>query len=667
MSSVKRLGQAATESSEDAGDIDIDMIAYGWWNVLLTLRLAKGKAVDDGESSGKQTRLSGKPSTFVVGVPKTAVSFMLPNGVEVVVDAKDVELIFGFPNGGITFDRRDRNTGIKYLETIPLDEEADINAMQTKALYVDRVVHRSRCVPRAIPRIKDWTAKLLKERDEEEMKEDDFGLGRVTSQLDGNELGGRLDWMKKTLTPVESMTQSQFAHYSTTEDWSESLKSLLDAADEMDIIENKDEYPSFSLGFDSSQDDEACHRDSERQQETDNTTNVVEDGDKENAADLGGDSLDFSTGSDIGKEVGVKEPVAIAQVGTVVNEENALNVASAIARDIVSEVLDVAVCSAVEAVIELGDAAFETQIVTGGVDAGKLPVRRDAEMNREESTYAEIQPAPARKLRLSTGRREGSTSTLSDLNNLWLKSKDRVIYSDDVVEVTKLKFSSLNPHEAVDAEVIDSDNVVERRASWEKSEVASTFCDEIDGQFNDTGTFDITQYDLTGVADVLDHVVSENSIPDRAKYGRDLDLLRDYLGFYLKSKGFDKLSDFIIKERSTRLLDLPWKTTQATNDSGVFMMRHMETYMGNPANLMTMGLQGVSVRLLQILRGRYCKAMLLAPFNDCRERFSSYISHCINVTPNFRTDYARQVNGMLNMAPRNEQHNQPTRKKSKLN
>ncbi|XP_042065500.1 uncharacterized protein LOC121809002 isoform X2 [Salvia splendens] len=212
-----------------------------------------------------------------------------------------------------------------------------------------------------------------------------------------------------------------------------------------------------------------------------------------------------------------------------------------------------------------------------------------------------------------------------------------------------------------------SDNVVERRASWEKSEVASTFCDEIDGQFNDTGTFDITQYDLTGVADVLDHVVSENSIPDRAKYGRDLDLLRDYLGFYLKSKGFDKLSDFIIKERSTRLLDLPWKTTQATNDSGVFMMRHMETYMGNPANLMTMGLQGVSVRLLQILRGRYCKAMLLAPFNDCRERFSSYISHCINVTPNFRTDYARQVNGMLNMAPRNEQHNQPTRKKSKLN
>ncbi|KAG6387101.1 hypothetical protein SASPL_152284 [Salvia splendens] len=74
-------------------------------------------------------------------------------------------------------------------------------------------------------------------------------------------------------------------------------------------------------------------------------------------------------------------------------------------------------------------------------------------------------------------------------------------------------------------------------------------------------------------------------------------------------------SEVIIKERRTRLLDLSWKTTQATNDSAVFLMRHMETYMGDPANLMPIGLQGVSVRILQILRGRYCKAMLLAPFN----------------------------------------------------
>ncbi|KAG6427476.1 hypothetical protein SASPL_111721 [Salvia splendens] len=176
MSSARRTGQAAGESSG-------------------AKRLRKGKSVDDGESSGKRTRLAGKPSIAVVGVPvqvkrpqlrikrttgffqrilkslnerqKTAVrqlgfggllyynvasvlgtlaywllehfdhlrcSLMHPNGVEVVVDTKDVELIFGFPNGWITIDRCDRNTGIKYMETIPLDEEADMNVMQTKVL-----------------------------------------------------------------------------------------------------------------------------------------------------------------------------------------------------------------------------------------------------------------------------------------------------------------------------------------------------------------------------------------------------------------------------------------------------------------------------------------------------------------------------------------------------
>ncbi|KAG6401026.1 hypothetical protein SASPL_137871 [Salvia splendens] len=299
-----------------------------------TKRLRKGKSVDDGESNGKRTRLAAKPSTAVVGVPvpvkrpqlrikrttrffqrilkslnerqKTAVrqlgfgglldydvasvpgtlaywllehfdhrrcSLMLPNGVEVVVGTKDAELIFGFPNGGITIDRCDRNTCMKYLETVPLDEEADVNAMQTKtspcgyvrprivdilgdlqkvkkhnwckylldnllrthglwknnkskvfsgpvvflvSFYVDRVVHCRRCVARAIPRIKGWTTELLKEREEVEMKEADFGLGRVTSQLDENEMGGA-----EMTTEVQRPADEDVADAQDTEDFVE--------------------------------------------------------------------------------------------------------------------------------------------------------------------------------------------------------------------------------------------------------------------------------------------------------------------------------------------------------------------------------------------------------------------------------------------------------------
>ncbi|KAG6385050.1 hypothetical protein SASPL_153874 [Salvia splendens] len=380
--------------------------------------------------------------------------------------------------------------------------------------------------------------------------------------------------------PVESMTQTQSAQCDAAEDWS-ALKSLLDAADEMDILENKDEYPSFSLGFDASQDGGACHRDSERRQETDmpdNPTNVEEnelrepadlflsgdegvslEGERETAAELGGDCLDFMTGSEIGRE-----PVSVAKVGTVVNEENALDVAMAIARDVEAEVY-IAICSAVEAVYELGDAAFETQIVTRGVDKGKLPVCGDAESYREESTFADIQPAPMKKMRLPTGRRHGSMSTR--ISPLWTREErdcyqfllatpymwmDHVVYDDDMVELSKRKFSTLKPHEAVDVGVVDAwawylnrmeeekstqnprrlfattspttFNVVERRTSWVESEAAHSFCEEMDGQFNMDGNFDFTKYDLTGVVDVLDIVVPENGIPDATKYGRDLGL-----------------------------------------------------------------------------------------------------------------------------------------------
>ncbi|KAG6424535.1 hypothetical protein SASPL_114953 [Salvia splendens] len=200
-------------------------------------------------------------------------------------------------------------------------------------------------------------------------------------------------------------------------------------------------------------------------------------------------------------------------------------------------------------------------------------------------------------MRLPAGRREGSM--------------DYVVYDDDMVELSKRKFSTLKPHEVVDVGVVDA-------WAWYLNRM-----EEEESAKNPRRLFATTS-PTTGVADVLDIVVPENGIPDATKYERDLGLL-------------------------------------ATNDSAVFLMRHMEAYKGNPDNLKAIGLQGASGRILQILRGRYCKNMLLAPFNIDKERFLSYMSHYINVTPTFRTDYARQVNCMLNKAPSNELCNQPAR------
>ncbi|KAG6397529.1 hypothetical protein SASPL_143698 [Salvia splendens] len=555
-------------------------------------RLAKGKAVDDGESSGKRKS--------VVGVPAQAKRphLMLPNDVELVVDTKDIKLVFGFPNGGIKIDRCDLNTGFKYLETIPLEEEVDVHAMQTK--METALIETSPCGyvrPRIVDilgnlqkiRKHDWcSAKMSKGVEHSTATED------VVENRDGSEefvyirgvwgavkqIGDGFNLLAKELNqappeirkmdnfritydtlmrafrlddndvdPVESMTQTQSAQSSSAEDWS-ALKFLLDAADEIDILENGD----------------ACHRDSERREETDmldNPTNSEEEGEREPAAELGGGCLDFMTGSDIGRE-----PVSAAKAGTVVNKENALDVARAISRDVEVEhnEVDIAICSAVDAVYVLGDAAFETQIVTRGVDKGKFPVRGDAESHREENTFPDIQPAPVKKMRLPTEIREGSMSTR--ISPLWTREErdcyqfllatpymwtDYVVYDDDMVELSKRKFSTLKPHEAVDVGVVDAwawylnrmeeekltqnptrlfattspttFNVVERRTSWVQSEAAHSFCEEMDGQFNMDGNLDFTKYDLTGVADVLDIVVPENGIPDATKYARDLGLL----------------------------------------------------------------------------------------------------------------------------------------------
>lgn len=67
---------------------------------------------------------------------------------------------------------------------------------------------------------------------------------------------------------------------------------------------------------------------------------VARDGDSEPVADLGGDGLEFGTGSETGREV-PQEPVAAVEVGTVFNEHNALDVARSIARDVEVEVCEI--------------------------------------------------------------------------------------------------------------------------------------------------------------------------------------------------------------------------------------------------------------------------------------------------------------------------------------
>ncbi|KAL1554500.1 hypothetical protein AAHA92_15054 [Salvia divinorum] len=173
------------------------------------------------------------------------------------------------------------------------------------------------------------------------------------------------------------MTQSQCAKDYITEEWTEAINSLLKAAEDIEILENKDEYPSFSLGFEFTQDVVAgrCDGKVDGHAKTNDGLNVKED--FVNVATMCGDD-------------GCTENVPNVRGHSVVNQGNALDVAVEIARDVASEHdnIDIVFCSALEAAIQLGDVVFHTPLSGQNVVAEAQAEGLNEGMNNEESTYA---------------------------------------------------------------------------------------------------------------------------------------------------------------------------------------------------------------------------------------------------------------------------------------
>ncbi|KAL8201660.1 hypothetical protein R6Q57_010807 [Mikania cordata] len=62
------------------------------------------------------------------------------------------------------------------------------------------------------------------------------------------------------------------------------------------------------------------------------------------------------------------------------------------------------------------------------------------------------------------------------------------------------------------------------------------------------------------------------------KYKQIPTFMRDVFVNYLLDN--DHPNGYKLHQQTTKILDLPWKTTENGEDRGVFCMRHMETYMG---------------------------------------------------------------------------------------
>lgn len=75
-----------------------------------------------------------------------------------------------------------------------------------------------------------------------------------------------------------------------------------------------------------------------------------------------------------------------------------------------------------------------------------------------------------------------------------------------------------------------------------------------------------------------------------------------------------------------KMLVMPWMDDDNKVDSGVFAMRHMETFMGQRVKDWDSGLARNSVKNLQELRVKYCKVLLTCEANILRKEILSRIA-----------------------------------------
>ncbi|KAK1353157.1 hypothetical protein POM88_052995 [Heracleum sosnowskyi] len=104
------------------------------------------------------------------------------------------------------------------------------------------------------------------------------------------------------------------------------------------------------------------------------------------------------------------------------------------------------------------------------------------------------------------------------------------------------------------------------------------------------------------------------------EYGPKPKLLRQHFVKYLLENKLDSLASSL-KKASPYYMVMPWQTLGNYKDCGIFLMRHLETYKGEPKSWITdLKVESIqqTAQLLK-LRAKYCHAILSSSLNEKRK------------------------------------------------
>ncbi|XP_042052357.1 uncharacterized protein LOC121797734 [Salvia splendens] len=114
--------------------------------------------------------------------------------------------------------------------------------------------------------------------------------------------------------------------------------------------------------------------------------------------------------------------------------------------------------------------------------------------------------------------------------------------------------------------------------------------------------------------EIIDSVKPPKGKDPLENYSIEVGILKDMFEAYFKEKNISGLSENI-KKSPYKVVPLDWATSTNKEDSGIYLMRHMETYFGRKGREWNIGFSPRGTKILQILRGRYCEAMLTSRSN----------------------------------------------------
>lgn len=97
----------------------------------------------------------------------------------------------------------------------------------------------------------------------------------------------------------------------------------------------------------------------------------------------------------------------------------------------------------------------------------------------------------------------------------------------------------------------------------------------------------------------------------------------------------------LIRKGKPAVFFVKWGDKKNTTDASVYMMRHMETYMGQAQTSWSGCILAKSTKQLKVLRARYCVALLSWDSNNVKREVAlsagCYYSELLNI-PNFNIE-----------------------------